>query len=243
VLLDLEQDLTKYDPAIADFFKRYSITVGQWLESIQIPDKTISVHYGTSERIWSKIVRNRKNYSIDLPICSFCLKSYTPDENHNQPPEVKHFVSQYVQNSKPWFYKITYEISFWVKFLKEVDIINYQINSMFTPELYLQVTNDNWKSINGANYWIDCRILSKTDNIEWEPGDKEDRVSKIDMEIEVDAKLPFIKNLVIGKPIKEVQVDTALDTFLTEKKEKIKDNIQDDAYLTGILENYKIKFL
>lgn len=237
MLVDVSPNAHQKKPVYGDFFKRYSRVLGQWLNTITLPSKTIQIHYGSGERIWSKIIRNRHNYQIDLPVCSFFLKSYVKDENHNQPPEVKRLVDNKVLNAKPWFYKLTYEVSYWLKFLKEVDIVNHQIDTVFTPYLFLMVNNKNWKNINGADYWIDCKLNSKTDDIENEPGDKADRVVKLTMEIEMDAKLPFIQQVEVANPINNIDLDLYLTDNLGEKINKIKDNIKDDNYL-DFLANY-----
>jgi hypothetical protein len=240
MLVNLDSNTQTVEPVYADFFKRYSRVMGTWLQTLRIPDKTISIHYGSGERIWSKVVRNRQNYSIDLPICSYFLKSYRKEE-HNHPPEISRFASKYVLNSKPLFYKLNYEVVIWVKFLKELDVLNHQIDTSFTPQMFLEVTNKNWQSINGQKYWIDCILVSKNDAVENEPGDKTDRVVKIEMEVEVSARLPFIDKLQIANPIESVQTNFYLGNNLEEKTKEIKDNIQDDNYLNSI-SDYNSKF-
>ena len=231
MLVDVSPNAHRQKPIYGDFFKRYSRVIGQWLNTITLPSKTIQIHYGSVERIWSEVIRKRHNYQIDLPVCSFFLKSYVKDENHNQPPEVKRLVAKNLLNAKPRLYKLTYAVNYWVKFLKEADVINHQIDTVFTPHLFILVKNKNWKNINGADYWIDCKLLSKTDDIENEPGDKADRVVKISMEIEVDAKLPFIQQAEIANEINNVDLDFYFVDNFNEKIKKIKDNIQDDGYL------------
>jgi len=239
MLVDIRPNKHEAKPVYGDFFKRYSRVMSEWLHTITLPSKTIQIHYGSGERIWSKVIRQRHNYQIDLPVCSFFLKSYVKDENHNQPPEVKRTVENMVLNAKPWFYKLTYEVTYWLKFLKEADIINHQIDTVFTPQLFLLVENKNWKNINGGNYWIDCKLNSKSDEIENEPGDKADRVVKIAMEIEMDAKLPFIQQAEIASPVNNFNIDFFLSNEnLDEKIDRIKDNIQDDSYL-DYLTDYK----
>lgn len=240
MLVDVSVNAHEPPPVYGDFFKRYSRTLGEWLNTISLPGKTIQIHYGSGERIWSKVIRNRHNYHIDLPVCSFFLKSYAKDENHNQPPEVKRLVEDRVLNAKPWFYKLTYEVNYWLKFLKEVDVINHQIDTVFTPHLFLLVSNKNWKNINGADYWIDCKLLSKSDEIENEPGDKADRVVKLAMEIEMDARLPFIQQAELANTINHIDTDFYLtDNLNDEKINKIKDNIQDDSYLAFLADFVK----
>ena len=102
--------------------------------------------------------------------------------------------------------------------------------------MFLLVSNKNWKNINGAEYWIDCKLNSKTDEIENEPGDKADRVVKISMEIEMDAKLPYIDRAVVGTPVNNINLDYYLSDNIQKKIEKIKDNVTDDDYLAYLTE-------
>jgi len=239
MLVDLQTPPKPDELVYSDFFKAYSVVMKKWLETIVIPGKTISVHYGSSERIWSKIIRNRRNYSIDLPICSFFLPSWKRDENHNQPPEIQRMVGGSFLNAKPGFYKLNYEITWWLKFLKETDIIKYHIESLFTPELWLKVINNTWQNVNGMPYWIACRITDFSDAYEMEPGDKADRVLKLDLKIEVDGKLSYINQGSVSKPVQKFEFDVGLGKEIDKKKELIKDNIKDDAYLEDILDYYK----
>jgi len=239
MLLDLDRPIIAGDTIYTYFFRPYSLVMKRWLNTLNIPGKSINVHYGSSERIWTKLIRRRQNYAIDLPIISYQLSSWKRDENHNQPPEIIRPVGGALLNAKPGFYVINFEISFWLKYLREADIIKYQIESMFTPELYLKVTNHTWKEINGMPYWIDCRITDFSDAYELEPGDKSDRVIRMDLKIEVDAKLPYISQGSKAKKIHVVETTVGLDSNLTKKNTIIKDNIQDDTYLSGVLDYLK----
>jgi len=239
MLVNLKSPPTSDEKIYSDFFKAYSVVIKKWLETIFVPGKTIHVHYGSSERIWTKLIRNRRNYSIDLPICSFFLPTWKRDDAHNQPPEVQRMVGGNFLNAKPGFYKLNYDITWWMKYLKETDLIKYQIESLFTPDLWLEVENNTWKNVNGMPYWINCKMTDFSDAYEMEPGDKADRVLKVDLKIEVEGKLSYIAQGSVGKPMQKINFDVGLDNEIDKKKELIKDNIQEDNYLSNVLDYYK----
>jgi hypothetical protein len=87
----------------------------------------------------------RKNYSILRPICSFNLASWELQQEHNQIPDISYNVGGNYVNSKPGFYNLTYDVSFWFKYIKESDTIKYQVEDAFTPQLYLKTENEEWK--------------------------------------------------------------------------------------------------
>jgi hypothetical protein len=239
---DLTVPHTRSDFDYVGFFRPYTQVIMDWLENLQIPGKTVHYHYGSSERIWTKIIRERHNYEIDLPVCSVNLASWEVDIKHPiLPPEVQYQVGGNIINAKPAFFLLQYDITWWVKYLRETDVLKNMIHSLFTPEMYLKVENKIWKQINGMPYYIDCRIKSMKDSNELEPGDKQDRIIKLDLSIEVDAKLHYLRKGYVAKNIYLTKLGFGLDSNLEEKKQEIKDNIKDESYLENLLEYMKEK--
>jgi len=237
-LIDLSKSFDPETVQHTNFFKPYSLLLRDWLQRLTVPGESVSVHYGKSERVWTKIVRERKNYSIVRPICSFNLKSWEVQKEHNQIPDILYSVGGNYINAKPGFYNLTYEVNFWFKYLKESDTIKYQIENSFTPQMYLMVDQPEWKKINDMPYYCCCMLKSCEEVSEGE-GDKNEREIKLNMVVEMDARLPRLDRGYVAKKIEVVETFVSIVEDLEKKKSVIKDNIQDDVYLEHTLSYIK----
>jgi len=134
-------------------FKRYSVEVKRWLQSIfHIPrldstNASVKVVYATPERAIAKYVVPIRNQMTDIPVVglylanmSYQLEKNTAIENYEV---IKDKDNNIAKRMKPFqVYSLTYVINIWTKLQMDMDVMLYSLLSQLTPFRYLAVDSN-----------------------------------------------------------------------------------------------------
>ena len=171
------------------------LTIFGRLKYLDPDGKVVSIKciHGNPERIASKM---REQTNLILPILSITQttseddtlrRRYEPTLVHQKYWDKEKHKAIRVLSLAPKAINITYSINIWSKYRSDMDQILEQIRLMFNPELRIETSvAQNTKAF----------MLTESDNSDVAAGDKEDRVLKRGIALEVQTYLPNPRFLV-----------------------------------------------
>jgi len=122
--------------------KNYKMIKAEQTTVVGTVKRTINVVYGNMEKAIAGIAQPLRNGLIDSPGISFYITDYQYKVEKSRPVE-NYYTRKYTDEDGNILksaavpplqeYQLTYSINVWAVYMQEMDILNYQIISEFTP--------------------------------------------------------------------------------------------------------------
>lgn len=235
-----EQSLSSADAACVDLFKDI-VVIDEAGKAHQVP-----IIWGTQEKAVAMILQDnvRKDDSlvvdrIPLPMLSMHVSGY----NYNQDRYTYHKAIDYLRDfKKDWRPKFTtneryqkdtvfgvtkgipidinYTLHAWTMYEEDMNQIMTQIVTKFSPIAYIRVRGISWE--------IGVKLNSISNNVDFEPGDKKERVFKYQFDITAESFVaqPIVRKKAVLKTKIEI-TDSPDEQYVTEVLSRLEEAVKE----------------